>query len=296
MPVDGVFGNASSIDVSGNSNLCGGIHDLHLQPCPVRKLAEHKKRFDFKLILVIASIASCLTLFFSLLALYWMKKVRNKPLFKSSFGHFYPKISYEEILDLTGGFSSHNLIGSGSFGTVYKGTLSPGDTVVAVKVLNLQQQGASKSFITECQALRNIRHRKLVKIVTVCSSIDFERNDFKALVYQFIPKWSLEEWLHPKDENLLQISLNAPQRINISIDVASALHYLHDLCQTTVVDCDLKPSNVLLDDDMTAHVSDFGLAKLLSKFSEEANLKQFGSLGIKGTIGYAPPGNYCLVL
>ena len=73
--------------------------------------------------------------------------------------------------------------------------------------------------------------------------------------------------------------------------MASALQYLHHQCQTPVPHCDLKPSNVLLDSDMTAHVSDFGLAWLLSKFNEEADLNQLSSLGIKGAIGYSAPGN-----
>jgi serine/threonine protein kinase len=82
------------------------------------------------------------------------------------------------------------LIGDGSFSTVYKGNIDEDGTLVAIKVLNLQRRGASKSFIDECGALRNIRHRNLVKIITSCSSIDFQGNNFKA-------KGSLEKWLHP---------------------------------------------------------------------------------------------------
>ncbi|CAL5426843.1 unnamed protein product [Camellia sinensis] len=173
VPVNGVFGNASSIQVLGNMNLCGGIQELHLKSCPVSETKKHKKHFALKLIL----------------------KVRNKHLPTSSLGNFYQKVSYEEILKATSGFASQNLIGSSNSGTVYKGTLDSGDTDTAVAVK----------------------------------------------------------------------------------------------CQTPVVHCDLKPSNVLLDNDMTARVSDFGLARLLSKFNKEANLNQFSSLGIKRTIGYAAP-------
>lgn len=78
-----------------------------------------------------------------------MKKVTNKHLPTSFLGNFYQKVSYEEILKATSGFASQNLIGSGNFGTVHKGTLDSGgtDTIAAVKVLNLQQRGASNSFI-----------------------------------------------------------------------------------------------------------------------------------------------------
>lgn len=80
-------------------------------------------------------------------------------------------------------------------------------------------------------------------------------------------------------------SLNIVQRLNIAIDVASALDYLHHHCQTPIVHCDLKPSNVLLDDDMTAHLGDFGLARFLSQSSNRTT-----SVGLKSSNGYIPPG------
>ncbi|CAL5426845.1 unnamed protein product [Camellia sinensis] len=289
VPVGGVFKNASAVEVYGNKNLCGGTPEMHLDPCPVHP-EKLKKHIATKLILGITIPISCLALILLLFSLYWIRNSRKTTLSTFSLGPFYPKISYAELCNATSGFSSDNVIGSGNFGTVYKGTLGLGDeTVVAVKVLNLQQRGASKSFMAECQALRNVRHRNLVKVLTACSSIDFVGNDFKALVYQFMPNGSLEKWLHPEDGQSQTRNLNFLQRVNIAIDVASALHYLHHQCQNAVIHCDLKPSNVLLDNDRTAHVSDFGLARLLSKFNKEANLNQFSSLGIKGTIGYAAP-------
>uniref|UniRef100_A0A7N2LGJ3 non-specific serine/threonine protein kinase n=1 Tax=Quercus lobata TaxID=97700 RepID=A0A7N2LGJ3_QUELO len=289
VPVEGVFRNASVVEVKGNTGLCGGIQELHLPACPIQRSKKHKKHFAFKLILAISiAIAFYLTLF-SLMVLSWLKKSKKKSLSISTFGPSYQKISYKELHNATDGFSLENLIGSGNFGSVYKGKLGLDETHVAVKVLNLQKQGASKSFIAECEALRNIRHRNLVKILTACSSIDFKGNDFKALVYEFMPNGSLEMQLHPKDGLKQLRSLNLLQRINIAIDVASALLYLHHHCQTPIIHCDLKPSNILLDDDMIAHISDFGLARLLSKFGKEAFLNQLSSTGIMGTIGYAAP-------
>ncbi|PKI54991.1 hypothetical protein CRG98_024591 [Punica granatum] len=78
------------------------------------------------------------------------------------------------------------------------GTSTNGRTTIAVKVLNLDRHGASKSFIKECEALRNIRHRNLVKVLTACSGTDYQGNDFKALVYEFMINGSLDEWLHPQ--------------------------------------------------------------------------------------------------
>ena len=91
-----------------------------------------------------------------------MKNSREGALTASSFEVWQLPISYAELLESTNEFSENNLIGSGRFGSVYKGVLSRNGAVVAVKVLNLQQQGALKSFINECNALRDIRHRNLL--------------------------------------------------------------------------------------------------------------------------------------
>ncbi|MQL05640.1 hypothetical protein EI015_26590, partial [Escherichia coli] len=100
---------------------------------------------------------------------------------------------------------------------------------------------------------------------------------------------SLENWLHPTTQNADQpSSLDLEQRLNIINDVASALHYLHYECEQAVIHCDLKPSNILLDDCFAAHVSDFRLARLLSNIGVFPN--QTSTIAIKGTIGYAPPG------
>ncbi|KAJ9130620.1 hypothetical protein P3X46_034308, partial [Hevea brasiliensis] len=101
---------------------------------------------------------------------------------------------------------------------------------------------------------------------------------------------SLEMWLHPEGNGYSQRKkLNFFQRLCIAIDVASALHYLHDHCGMQIVHCDLKPSNILLDNDMTAHVGDFGLARLISESTSNPSQHQNFSTGLKGTIGYMAP-------
>ncbi|XP_052883570.1 receptor kinase-like protein Xa21 [Gossypium arboreum] len=185
------------------------------------------------------------------------------------------RISHAELSRATSGFDEHNMLGSGSFGYVYKGRLSDG-MEVAIKVFNLQIEGAFRSFDIECEAMRNIVHRNLVKVITCCSNVDF-----KALVLGFMSNGNLEKWLHSNS-----CFLDIIQRINIMVDVAAALEYLHSGHPTPIIHCDLKPSNILLDEDMVAHVGDFGIAKLLG---EGDVVKQTMTLA---TIGYMAPGEF----
>ncbi|GJW40850.1 kinase-like domain-containing protein [Tanacetum coccineum] len=277
LPVSiGVFANTSAFSVLGN-NICGGLVTLELPKC--KETGNKKKRFPFFLLLIL--IAPMLLVVLYCVRLFCKKKHNRQPS-QSSRNERFLKVSYNELLKATDGFSTANLIGEGGFSSVYKGILdSDDDRFVAVKVLHLQNRGALKSFLAECEAWRNIRHRNLLKIITSCSSVDFQGNDLKALVYEFMPNGSVHDWLHSSANTS---KLNLLQRINILKDVATALDYLHIRCQTTIVHGDLKPSNILLDDDMVVNVGDFGLARLLG-----TDLNQNNSTRDKGTIGYASP-------
>ncbi|KAK2999194.1 hypothetical protein RJ639_024284 [Escallonia herrerae] len=190
----------------------------------------------------------------------------------------------------TDGFSSTNLIGDGRYGSVYKGVLDSSGQTIAVKVLKLQEHGANQSFMTECNALGKLRHRNIVKIITSCSSTDLQRNDFKALVFDFMPNGSLDSWLHTTRVEEQDVrNLNLVQRLNIAIDVATALEYLHYHCDIPVIHCDLKPSNILLDGQLCAHVGDFGIARFLLASTDSLSRTQLNSIGIRGTVGYVAP-------
>ncbi|CAI0404329.1 unnamed protein product [Linum tenue] len=285
VPREGIFSNASNVSLVGNTMLCGGVLDFHLPKCPTYKVVQRhgissqRMRISLTVISVLVGLVSMLSLLLILKARMWKKK----PPFEYPILPTFMRVSYRDLSRATDGFSSDCLIGSGSFGVVYKGKLNETDPPVAIKVLNLKQRKAYKSLAAECNALRSIRHRNLVSVVSFCSSLDNNGNEFRALVFEYMPNGSLEKWLHPMDGSL---SLSLIQRLNIAIDVASALHYLHDLCETSIVHCDLKPSNVLLDESMVAHLCDFGIARILS--AEDTSYLS-STIGIKGTIGYTPP-------
>lgn len=292
VPTDGVFQNASGVSLQGNDKICGGIPELNLPPCHSDQ-PKRSSRYPHKVVIVpVCTVAVVLAIAISVLAFYLLRKRGKAPSAEALSLSGLWQVSYETLLKATDGFNTNNLIGVGGFGAVYQGVLEQEERMVAVKVLDLNRLGASRSFMAECEALRNIRHRNLVKIVTACSSVDFQGNDFKALVYEFMKNGSLDDWLHPlPSDNEVLKTLNFLQRLSIAIDVASALEYLHHHCGAIVVHCDLKPSNILLDDDMNGHVGDFGLARIFTDthILDAANMSS--SIGVRGTIGYAAPGN-----
>ncbi|XVF83966.1 hypothetical protein PTKIN_Ptkin16aG0536900 [Pterospermum kingtungense] len=284
VPNEGVFKNISGFSFFHNKKLCGGIPKLKLPKC----FSEKKKVLSTKVIVaMIFSILLVSILAVLLVYLCWRRKSGRGLIPIALFEDRYLRLSYKDLLEATQGFASSNLIGSGSSGSVYKGVLHQQEKPVAVKVLNFQNHGATRSFMAECKALRKVRHRNLLKIITSCSSIDYQGNDFKALVFEFMPNGSLESWLNEQYESRY---LNLAKRLEIAVDVANAIDYLHHDCETTIVHCDLKPTNVLLDDDLVAHVADFGLAKLMSsETASNVSSDQTSSSLLKGTIGYVAP-------
>ncbi|XP_021599558.1 probable LRR receptor-like serine/threonine-protein kinase At3g47570 [Manihot esculenta] len=277
IPRGGPFVNFSAQSFMFNDALCG-LTRFQVPPC--ESIAHRKSKAGNVRLLkyILPAVAFViLVIGFTIIFIKHRKKRNSKPENQES-GDMLPmatwrRISFLELQQATDGFSDYNLLGTGSFGSVFRGTLSDG-TNIAAKVFNLQVEGVLKSFDSECEVMSKIRHRNLVKIITSCCSIDF-----KALILEFMPNGSLDKWLYSHN-----YFLDLLQRLNIMIDIASALEYLHS-CSSPIIHCDLKPSNVLLDGDMVAHVGDFGIAKLLSG-GDSICMTQTLTLA---TIGYMAP-------
>ncbi|XP_042047706.1 probable LRR receptor-like serine/threonine-protein kinase At3g47570 [Salvia splendens] len=293
VPSKGVFTNLSSISLDGNQGFCGGIEELKFPTCKGVQSSKGKLSTLWKILIPIVVIGGlCIVI----LVFFKCKKTKEHPrTFVSSedtIGGQLLRLSYADLLKATNGFSESNVVGFGRFGSVYKAVLDDEkDIVVAVKVLNLEIRGASKTFMAECRALGGIRHRNLVKLVSVCDSVDFKGKDFKALVYEFKVNGSLDKWLHNNEEGSSEdlMSLSIIQRLNIALDIAHGIKYLHFGSGSSIIHGDLKPSNILLDHDMVACVGDFGLAKISSNIFSSSYESNTSSFGIKGTLGYVPP-------
>ncbi|KAG4944973.1 hypothetical protein AAZX31_15G007500 [Glycine max] len=165
-------------------------------------------------------------------------------------------------------------IGEGGFGSVYLGVLEDG-IQLAVKKLEGVGQGA-KEFKAEVSIIGSIHHVHLVKLKGFCAE-----GPHRLLVYEYMARGSLDKWIFKNSDNTFL--LNWDTRYNIAIGTAKGLAYLHEECEVRIIHCDIKPQNVLLDDNFTAKVSDFGLAKLMSR--EQSHV--FTTL--RGTRGYLAP-------
>ncbi|CAM8949314.1 unnamed protein product [Rhodiola kirilowii] len=275
--------NVSAISLQGNKKLCGGVPALMLPKCS----SQDGKHLS-PTIIIVATVCSIMFLGFVAALVLWSRKRSSivKLTSYSSMNEGYLRLSYNDLFVATDQFASSNLIGVGSYSSVYRGIVNEGEKLVAVavKVMDLTKHGAVKSFWRECKALSKIRHKNLLKIISCCSSLDFRGNDLMALVYELMPNGNLDSWLHEST------SLKLEQRLDMAIDIASALDYLHNRCVPQIAHCDLKPSNVLLDGDMVAHIGDFGLLKLLWGLGDTEVAKEGSStVVVKGTVGYIPP-------
>ncbi|KAJ9190258.1 hypothetical protein P3X46_001481 [Hevea brasiliensis] len=182
--------------------------------------------------------------------------------------------TYEEIIFATDGFSDSSLIGHGTYGSVYYGHLH--DQEVAVKRMTATK---TKEFMAEMKVLCKVHHTNLVELIGYAAS-----DDELFLIYEYAQKGSLKNHLHDP-QNKGHTSLSWIIRVQIALDAARGLEYIHEHTKTRYVHRDIKTGNVLLDGSFRAKISDFGLAKLVGKKGEgEATATK-----VVGTFGYLAP-------
>ncbi|KAL0438003.1 UNVERIFIED_CONTAM: G-type lectin S-receptor-like serine/threonine-protein kinase [Sesamum latifolium] len=246
---------------------------------PFSSSRNDKKSASLKIAVVI--LGCSLALVILVVGLVWLY-CRSKPKYESLLPHYSVsdyasglpvQFSYKELQRETKGFKEK--LGEGGFGCVYKGTLS-NKMVVAVKQLEGIGQG-EKQFRMEVATISSTHHLNLVRLVGFCSE-----GRHRLLVYEFMKNGSLDSFLFTsKDKKVLTWA----RRYSIALGTARGIMYLHEECRDCILHCDIKPENILLDENYNARISDFGLAKLLNLNDH----KHRSLITVRGTRGYLAP-------
>ena len=183
------------------------------------------------------------------------------------------RFTYADLKRITNGFKEK--LGEGAHGSVFRGKLSS-EIPVAVKILN-NTEGEGKEFINEVGIMGKIHHINVVRLLGFCAE-GFHR----ALVYNFFPNGSLQSFIFPPEDKDHFLGWEKLQ--HIALGIAKGIEYLHQGCNHPIIHFDINPHNVLLDDNFTPKISDFGLAKLCSK-----NPSVVSMTAARGTLGYIAP-------
>ncbi|KAF4359238.1 hypothetical protein F8388_005347 [Cannabis sativa] len=199
------------------------------------------------------------------------------PKFEAIKGKSLRSFSYEELEKATNKFSEQ--LGSGAFGTVFKGVISINgySNCIAIKKLDkidmAREASGEQEFKAEVSAIGRTNHKNLVQLIGLCNE-----GQHRLLVYEFMSNGSLASFVFRPSPRP-----SWHHRTQIGLDIAMGLCYLHEECSTQIIHCDIKPQNILLDDSFTARISDFGLAKILTKNQTQTKT------GIRGSRGYVAP-------
>ncbi|KAE9610647.1 putative protein kinase RLK-Pelle-LRR-XII-1 family [Lupinus albus] len=287
VPTSGIFAHINASSMMGNPDLCG---TKFLRPC-IETTHHSLSKKSIPIIAALLSLAFLLLLVFVILILTRRTKLFHSK--ESVNGESYDpqystalalkRYSPKELESATGFFSTDNIIGASSLSTVYKGQLED-SKIVAIKRLNLHHFSANtdKIFKTEASTLSQLRHRNLVKVLGYA----WESGKMKALVLEYMENGNLDSIIHDKEVDQSRWTLS--ERLHVFISIASGLDYLHADYGFPIVHCDLKPSNILLDRDWEAHVSDFGTARILGLHLQDGSTLS-SSAALQGTVGYLAP-------
>ncbi|KAK9066041.1 hypothetical protein SSX86_015443 [Deinandra increscens subsp. villosa] len=213
---------------------------------------KHRATFIFILIAIFSSVLIVIGVIYLIYYLWYslIRRARTSPINSCPVFLKLRRYSYKELSSATNGFSDDNFIGKGGSGTVYRGILKNGK-LVAVKLLDSDSLDAEREFQNELRILGGLESQFVVSLLGYC----VEKRK-RVVVYEYMPNRSLQESLFSDR------GLNWERRFEIILDVSRALEFLHRECDPPVIHGDVKPSNVLLDTEFRAKLSDFGLSKL----------------------------------
>ncbi|GMH25949.1 hypothetical protein Nepgr_027792 [Nepenthes gracilis] len=286
VPQSGIFADLPASSLAVNKALCG---TKFLGPCAQKKPPKHHLSRKAQLILIPLGCASVLAILV-LLTLVGKDSINKKkkkdaensePQYNSALT--LKRFSSKDLEIAANFFDEENILGASSLSTVYKGRMEDGQ-IVAIKKLNLLQFKAEsdKCFNREAKILSQLRHRNLVKVIGYA----WESGKLKALVLEYMENGNLERIIHDFSADFSAWTL--PKRIDVCVSIAEGLAYLHSGYDFPIIHCDLKPSNILLDGDWEAHVSDFGTARMLGVHLQDGSCVSSAS-AFEGTIGYMAP-------
>ncbi|XP_023912841.2 putative leucine-rich repeat receptor-like serine/threonine-protein kinase At2g19230 isoform X2 [Quercus suber] len=250
------------------------VLSVNENPDPCQSVAcKRGKKKEFVIPVVASSTAAVLLLLFifSGLAIYKQKR-HGGMVTKSNIRSKNQRYSYSEVVSITNNFET--IIGGGGFGKVYLGKLKD-EVQVAVKLLSPSSNQGYKEFQAEAQLLMIVHHRNLVSLVGYC-----DEDDQKALIYEYMENGNLHQHLSVKNTNVMTWN----ERLNIAVDAAHGLEYLHNGCKPPIIHRDLKTSNILLTGHMQAKIADFGLSRIFATESDS-----HVSTCLAGTLGYLDP-------
>ncbi|KAJ9682847.1 hypothetical protein PVL29_018719 [Vitis rotundifolia] len=214
---------------------------------------------------------------------FWKKESEddeNVEAFIRNYGSLAPKrYNYSDVKKMTNSFTSE--LGQGGFGCVYEGKL-PDGRMVAVKLLS-NSKGNGQDFINEIASISRTSHINIVTFMGFC----FERSR-RALIYEFMPNGSLDKFIYNRGSSDESLNLEWKTMYQIAVGIARGLEYLYRGCNTRILHFDIKPHNILLDQNFIPKISDFGLAKLCQKTESMVSMTH-----ARGTTGYIAPEVFC---
>ncbi|KAJ0234966.1 Lectin-domain containing receptor kinase VI.4 [Hirschfeldia incana] len=237
--------------------------------------------FDPQVLALIVALSGVTVILLALLFFFLMYKKRlqrGEILEDWEINHPH-RLRYKDLYSATDGFNKNRIIGAGGFGTVFRGSLSSSSSSeqIAVKKITPNSMQGVREFVAEIESLGRLRHKNLVNLQGWCK----HKNDL-LLIYDYIPNGSLDSLLYTRPRQSGAV-LSWNVRLRIARGIASGLLYLHEDWEKIVIHRDVKPSNVLIDDNMNPRLGDFGLARLY----ERETLSH--TTVVVGTIGYMAP-------